>query len=238
MGWRDRRQADDDDSLEVLAVDDHVPNDVADGARRRVAMPGRLGAVPLVAVLVVLALLALVGTMLATTRSTSHSSTTSRSQGNVPNPDLDPPDSSALDRARWIAQWHTTPGSTRVACVGVSGRTDVRSGQFIAGNFGSFIHAWDGTALTSRLYYVPLHPRTGTPLVLTARRIEPVATTGRSTTREIVHLHFGDGFAWGEYGQAFYVTGTVLPHAGRWQLQATAGSDRGCFDIELQHNGS
>ena len=153
----------------------------------------------------------------------------------MPVPTLRPLAGIRFDRPAWIAHWRSTPGSTLTRCVSVGGYTDVRSGQFIAGNFASFVHWWDGTYQNSKLYYVPLHPVTGTPLVVTARRIEEGG--GARITREVVHLRFAQGFAWSESGEAFYVTGTVLPQAGAWRIEASAGLDHGCFDLQVRRRG-
>lgn len=169
--------------------------------------------------------------------TTSASSTTRHANEAVPVPTLHPLAGIHLDRAAWIAHWRSTPGSSVARCVSVGGHTDIRSGQFIAGNFASFIHGWDGTYETSKLYYVPLHPTTGSPLVLTARRIEQEAPGGPLVAREVVHLRFTNGFAWSTTGEAFYVTGTVLPHAGHWQIEASASADRGCFEVEIGRRG-
>jgi hypothetical protein len=169
--------------------------------------------------------------------ATSASSTTRNADEVVPVPTLHPLAGIHFDRAAWIAHWRSTPGSSVGTCVSVGGHADIRSRQFIAGNFASFIRGWDGTYETSKLYYVPLHPTTGSPLVLTARRIEQPTPSNPPITREVVHLRFDNGFAWSTTGEAFYVTGTVLPHAGHWQIEAAANTDRGCFDLDVLRRG-
>ena len=56
------------------------------------------------------------------------------------------------------------------------------------------------------------------------------------TTRAVVRLRFAQGFAWSERGEAFYVTGTVLPQAGTWRIEVSAGLDRGCFDLHVRRS--
>jgi hypothetical protein len=168
--------------------------------------------------------------------STSVSSSTFPTDIQVAVPDAQLLRGHAFDREKWILQWTTTPGSPAPRCVDVAGHTDVRSGQFVAGNFVSFVSGWNGTYETSKLYYIPLHPATGVPLVLTARLVRNESSTPSSTTADVVTLRFGDGFAWSTTGQPFYVTGTVLPSAGRWVVQVSAGSDRGCFVVQVGRN--
>jgi hypothetical protein len=195
--------------------------------------PWRIGGKPVRPGLCVVALAVGLAACSASGRHvTSTASPTSTASEDVPVPALHPIGGIRFDRAAWIAQWRSTLGSPIARCVSVGGHTNVRSGQFIAGNFASFIHGWDGTCENSKLYYIPLHPVTGTPLTLTARLVEEAG--GTLVIREVIHLRFANGFAWSPKGEAFYVTGTVLPHAGYWKIDASAGPDQGCFDLQVR----
>jgi hypothetical protein len=134
-----------------------------------------------------------------------------------------------LDQEAWNAMWLNTPGFADGGCVDVSGRVDARSGGFVAGNFMTFIQDWDGTYQTSKLYYNPLHPEAGVPLEIVARRFRLHASASDDTVR----FRFDKGFAWASAGFPFYVTGTVLPKPGVWNIEAVAGTDRGCFRVTL-----
>jgi hypothetical protein len=156
------------------------------------------------------------------------SSGTRRKPEQVPVPQVSLPNGGplALDAVAWTKLWRTTPGTERTRCVDVGNRDAVRSGQFIVSPFNIFIERWDGTEQTSKLAYIPLHPdgRTSLDVTATRRGTEPPL---------VVTLHFGPPYSWTEDGMPFYATGTVLPDRGRWQLEAVAGRDRGCFDLDL-----
>jgi hypothetical protein len=159
---------------------------------------------------------------------TDGSSDSIRKPAKVPIPQVSLPNGTplALDALAWTKSWRTTPGSTRTQCVHVANRNAVRSGQFIVSPFKAFIQDWDGTELTSKLAYIPLHPDGHTPLDVTATRLG-------TQPPHVVLLHFGPPYSWTTDGVPFYVTGTVLPERGRWRLEALAGRDRGCFEFQL-----
>jgi hypothetical protein len=131
-----------------------------------------------------------------------------------------------FDKAAWLKLWRETPGTPHRRCVDVGSRTDVRSGDFVVGNFVSFVRYWDGTEEQSKLYYIPLYPSPPAPLVVTATRLgaEPPL---------VVTLQFGPPYSWTLKGAPFYVTGTVLRERGRWRLEPVAGQNRGCFEFQL-----
>lgn len=132
-----------------------------------------------------------------------------------------------LDHAQWQHLWTTVPGSAARRCVVVKNRSDVRSNSFIVGNFRAYISGWDGTLNNSKLYYIPLYPeQTAPPLAVSAEPLD-----GQPTGSFIVSG--GTDYAWAENGMPFYATGTLLPHRGRWRLVATAGRNRGCFNLTL-----
>jgi hypothetical protein len=118
------------------------------------------------------------------------------------------------------------PGTARRRCVDVRNRDAVRSGQFIVSPFQAFIQGWDGTEERSKLAYVPLYPANETPLDVTATRFDAQPPL-------VVTLRFEKIISWTADGVPFYVTGTVLPERGRWRLEAVAGRNRGCFELQL-----
>jgi hypothetical protein len=146
----------------------------------------------------------------------------------VPIPQVSLPNGSplSLEKTAWRRMWRDTPGSPRNRCLDVKDRTDVRSGEFVVGNFASFARYWDGTYEQSKLYYIPLHPDAMAPLEVTATRLvtEPPLT---------VPLRFDWAPSWTAFGAPFYVSGTVLPERGHWRLEAVAGRNRGCFELQL-----
>jgi hypothetical protein len=156
------------------------------------------------------------------------SSDSGRKPERVPIPQVSLPNGSplALGTDAWTKMWRTTPGTARTRCVEVRNRTDVRSGDFVVGNFVSFARYWDGTYEQSKLYYIPLHPDDMSPLEVTATRLEtePPLT---------VPLRFDWAPSWTAFGAPFYVSGTVLPERGSRRLEAVAGRNRGCFEFQL-----
>jgi len=137
--------------------------------------------------------------------------------------------SAKLDHPKWQTLWSATPGSAARRCVTVKNGTDVRSNSFIVGNFRAYRDQWDGTIENSKLYYIPLYPeQTAPPLTVSAEPLD-----GQPADPPIVERGTND-YAWGlPNGPPFYATGTLLAHRGRWRLVATAGRNRGCFDLTL-----
>ncbi|MBV8951611.1 MAG: hypothetical protein JOZ99_12100 [Actinobacteria bacterium] len=141
-----------------------------------------------------------------------------------------------MPAAEWDQFWNDAPGLPNRECTEPApAQVNVRSGDFIAGNFADYITAWhqsrDSTHQDySKLYYVPMHP-TGklplhmVPLTITAQRIDPAVPPALTYT-------FPDS-AWSDVGYPFYATGTVLPEAGTWKVTAQAGNNWGCFVLKL-----
>jgi hypothetical protein len=70
--------------------------------------------------------------------------------------------------------------------------------------------------------------QTAPPLTVSAEPLD-----GQPADPPIVERGTND-YAWGlPNGPPFYATGTLLAHRGRWRLVATAGRNRGCFDLTL-----
>jgi hypothetical protein len=157
---------------------------------------------------------------------TDGSSDSTGQPAKVPIPQVSLPSSLSFDKAAWRRMWRETPGTARDRCLEVRDRTDVRSGEFVVGNFVSFRRYWDGTYEQSKLYYIPLHPDDMAPLEVSATRLEtqPPLT---------VPLRFNWAPSWTAFGAPFYVSGTVLPERGHWRLEAVAGRNRGCFELQL-----
>jgi hypothetical protein len=109
--------------------------------------------------------------------------------------------------------------------VAVGRHAVVRSHAFLAGSFSGYRVEWDGTLARSKLWYVPLVPGPMAPLRVTARSLDRPTTINQAVQWQ--------SRAWGSTGDAFYATGTVLPHRGRWRLTATSGTNWGCFDFTL-----
>jgi hypothetical protein len=101
----------------------------------------------------------------------------------VPLPSSTNPDGSGPHPRSWHQMWRTTPGTPEHRCIDVGPRRDVRAGDFIAGNFSSFIRNWDGTLETSKLYYIPAAPIEG-EAAGTRRR----APRRRRATNDHVHV--------------------------------------------------
>ena len=149
----------------------------------------------------------------------------SREQGAVPVPKVSPPGDVPFDGRAWIEHWRAISGPTEPTCVDVGQRPSVRSGQFVVGNFVSFIEGWDGTLENSKLAYTPLYPDALPPLTVVAHKA--------GSSAEPISFQFPQ-VAWSiPDGIPFYVSGTVIPERGRWRLEASVGRNSGCFEFTL-----
>ncbi|MGH2789302.1 MAG: hypothetical protein ACRDJV_15610 [Actinomycetota bacterium] len=135
------------------------------------------------------------------------------------------PGGSRPDRRSWEELWRETPGTPEHRCVEVGTHRNVRSGEFVVGNFAAFIERWDGTLEKSKLYYIPAFPVEGQSLEVVAELLDP-------TTPQQVPFTFALK-AWATDGYPFYASGTVLSVRGLWRLRATAGENTGCFELRL-----
>jgi hypothetical protein len=129
-----------------------------------------------------------------------------------------------LNRRAWLRLWRESPGPTTPRCTSVAGKPGARSGQFVAGNFQQFVADWDGTYETSKLAYTPLYPHRLLPLRV-------IATQLRGGTQRL-EFSFPQ-IAWSGKGAPFYNTGTQLPTAGTWRLEASTPGDSGCFVVTV-----
>jgi hypothetical protein len=148
----------------------------------------------------------------------------SHKQDTVPVPKLSPPGNLRFDRTAWIDFWQHFPSPTEPTCVDVRQRPSAKSGQFVVGNFASFIEHWDGSPEESKLAYTPLYPDTLPPLTVVADKI--------GSSADPISFQFPQ-VAWTPDGMPFYVSGTVIPERGRWRLEASVGRNRGCFEFTL-----
>jgi len=117
------------------------------------------------------------------------------------------------------------PGSSSYRCVDVGHLRNVRSGGFVAGNFGANEQDFASFYQQSRkhtavkIYWVPLHVDHMSELTVQATLL-PSRTVVRTTRHDLV----GAGG-----GAVFYSSGIPIPMPGTWELVATAGSNKGCF---------
>jgi hypothetical protein len=121
--------------------------------------------------------------------------------------------------------FRSVPGSSSYRCVDVGQRRNVRSGGFVAGNFGANEQDFGALYQQSRqrtavkIYWVPLHVDHMSGLTVQATLL-PSRTLVRTTRHDLV----------GAGGRAvFYSSGIPIPVPGTWELVATAGSNKGCF---------
>jgi len=116
------------------------------------------------------------------------------------------------------------PGSVAYRCVEVGNHTNVRSGEFVAGNFRAAKESFANVVKEPnavKVYWVPLH----------------VAMMPKLTVREIHvgHPHAVRTTTWRQVGAnpgvVFYPSAMPVPVAGTWRLVASAGPNRGCFVV-------
>lgn len=119
------------------------------------------------------------------------------------------------------------PGSSADRCVRVGHHRDVRSGGFLAGNFGAdeqgFAAAYQQTGRHTavKIYWVPLQVDHMSPLAVKATLLP-----GRTVTRTYRQTQ-----AAAAGGDVFYPSGVPIPVPGTWQLTAKAGPNEGCFIV-------
>jgi hypothetical protein len=110
-------------------------------------------------------------------------------------------------------------------CVDVGSNVNVRSGEFIVGNFASYVRGWDGGPEQTKLYYIPLYPGKMSALRVTAENLN-------TATPQAITFNFSQR-AWTQAGINFYPSGTRLPVRGRWRLTASVEKNWGCFELTL-----
>lgn len=136
-----------------------------------------------------------------------------------------PPSGSGVHRRNAQQQvLDTLPGDPGGDCVEVGDDRDVRSGGFGAGPFDDAavaVPAVDG-ALTVRVYWIPEHADGSETLIVRAMP----ESGGPPVVQKVPGL--SDAAQW-----LYYDTTLILPSAGTWQLEASAGHDRGCFIAQL-----
>ena len=123
---------------------------------------------------------------------------------------------------------HDFPGSAERTCVEVgedAADQGIRSGEFVAGNLGSFTKHWGTAAETGKVWWKPLH----------TLDISESGLTVRATLLDdpaITRVYHNDGIGYGS--GRFYPSLISLPRHGRWMLVATSGPDWGCFIVTLR----
>lgn len=146
------------------------------------------------------------------------------------------------------ARWRSAPGTDARECVDVetlrlagAGRRvgpnaqdvvlDVRSGDFLAGNFA----LWSGTGrpggpdFRAKIYWVPRDPVIAKQAVVTVT-VERVDVPGFDPLVQ----SFGGDNTWAMTPDgAFWPSGTAIPGRGRWKLTAEAPGHWGCFIVVL-----
>lgn len=118
------------------------------------------------------------------------------------------------------------PGSPAYRCVRVGDHRAVRSGGFLAGNFGldeqgfaaAYRQARRRTA--EKIYWVPLH----------AGHMSKLAVQATLLPGQLVTWTYQGQAATGG-GHVFYPSAVPIPAPGTWKLVARAGPNRGCFIV-------
>jgi hypothetical protein len=117
------------------------------------------------------------------------------------------------------------PGSTARECVAVpDGARNVRSGDFVAGDFVEYHRQWrpDLGPGIGKIYWIPARPPANAALTITA-----TSAAGRVETYDAGSLAYTDD------GTPLYPSGVPLPTTGTWTLLARAGDQWGCFELTL-----
>jgi hypothetical protein len=121
------------------------------------------------------------------------------------------------------------PGSVAYRCVPVGHHRDVRSGGFLAGNFGAdergFAAIYQQTRRHSevKIYWIPLHVGHMPEL-----DVQATVLPGQAVTRTYRQSQVATAG-----GVVFYPSGVPIPLPGTWKLVATAGPNRGCFIVAI-----
>lgn len=107
---------------------------------------------------------------------------------------------------------------------------DVRSGDFVAGNFAVVVGRWESfeDGGVAKIYWIPADISVARSEVLEVE-IEPLDPAG---TTQIMSFGGGGNYSWVESG-AFWPSGTSFPHPGRYRLTARAPGHWGCFELTV-----
>lgn len=113
------------------------------------------------------------------------------------------------------------PGSKKAGCVSVGDERDVRSGSMAAGNFAD---ARKGFAKDSKaaftFYFIPATTAEDTTVSVTLARPDgSAAQTVESKNYETADV------------VRYYPAALTVPEDGTWRITATAGKDKGCWDV-------
>jgi len=142
-------------------------------------------------------------------------------------------------------EWRGIPGSAARECVDVAlfqhlarragpndrdGSLELRSGEFVAGNF--FQPSWAGSSAPSgtpgdpafelKVYWIGL-----------ARTYQGIVITARSLSDPVLAPLRGNGSAASNAIGSFTASGVPLPAHGRWRITAVSTDQWGCYDVEI-----
>jgi hypothetical protein len=106
---------------------------------------------------------------------------------------------------------------------GASTGSGLRSGEFVAGSFATYIEEWRRDPGFGKLWWFPLHTREMPGLTIRAILLDDP---------DVTRVYSAPYPAFNSTG-TFYPSSVVLPVVGRWMLIATAGPDWGCFVLQL-----
>lgn len=125
------------------------------------------------------------------------------------------------------------PGSARRGvCVRVSSNSrDVRSGDFVAGDFGNYIRTWAASSHAShggKIYWIPMYPDRSQVATILIQRRYPLP---------LLDLHVKSGPLSDSGDVAIYPSGIPIPSRGTWRLEANVGRNHGCFILTVKGEG-
>lgn len=129
------------------------------------------------------------------------------------------------------------PGSADRVCVDVDPQneeqSDWRSGEFVTGNFWTYLQEWPDDRDWGKLYWIPLHAAEAENITIRATLLNDAAgiplEEPQHRTVKVAGVSFSDESA----STRFFASQVKLPESGTWMLVATSGPDWGCFLLTL-----
>ena len=118
----------------------------------------------------------------------------------------------------------TTPGVADRRCVDATGELQATSGQFGAGSFRFYATVWHQGY--GKLWWRPARPSPADTLVLRATHLSD-SVFAREYRKAVLARPVPDN------GDRFYMITDRLPTDGAWLLVARAGTNWGCFFLQL-----
>jgi hypothetical protein len=141
-------------------------------------------------------------------------------------------------------EWRDIPGSAARECVDVDKFQhlarqvgpdprnvvlDLRSGEWVAGNFYDLAHAAgvapSGTVadpIPLKIYWKGLARDPQTPIITARSLSDPARPPVRGTTGSATNAN-----------GSFTASGVLLPAHGRWHITAASTDQWGCYDVEI-----